>query len=238
MESNIMDLNWCNYISFGLLSCLFLGILMIRDLRFWRWSLKHRAYFRNTFLNSNRIRTYGRYVILDKKNGTPFSFISKLIKTYREHKIDREIFESITFLRNIASIDKGRKYSSDTIIEKLSEHDGLLRPIFIRMLNLLRVNKPKEAAEFFSEKVGTRAGKDFAVLLIKWDQLNPLELVETLLSYEKSMKSMRITAQKRKDEIISELIYFPVVLNILIIFINFIDVAYFIEQKEMLVMFM
>jgi hypothetical protein len=116
--------------------------------------------------------------------------------------------------------------------------DGLLRPIFIKMLNLLRINQPNEAAELFSEMTGTRAGRDFAVLLIKWDQLNPPELVENLLSYEKSMKSIRITAQKRRDEIISELIYFPAVLNILIIFINFIYVAYFIEQKEMLLMFM
>ena len=106
------------------------------------------------------------------------------------------------------------------------------------MLNLLRINQPNEAAELFSEMTGTRAGRDFAVLLIKWDQLNPPELVENLLSYEKSMKSIRITAQKRRDEIISELIYFPAVLNILIIFINFIYVAYFIEQKEMLLMFM
>ena len=152
--------------------------------------------------------------------------------------MDREIFESITFLRNLASIDKGREYSSDTIIEKLAEHNGLLRPILIKMLNLLRINKPREAAELFAEKVGTRAGKDFVVLLIKWDQLNPSELVETLFSYEKSMKSMRITAQKKRDEIVSELIYFPVVINILIIFVNFIYVAYFIEQKEMLMMFM
>lgn len=233
-----MKLNWYNGISFGLLSCLFLGIWMIKDLHFWRWSLKQRAYLRNTF-NAERIRDYGRYIFFEEqKNRSPFMFISRLIRSYREQKMDREIFESITFLRNLASIDKGREYSSDTIIEKLAENDGLLRPIFIKMLNLLRINKPREAAELFTEKVGTRAGKDFAVILIKWDQLNPSELVETLFSYEKSMKSMRITAQKRKDEIISELIYFPVVLNILIIFINFIYVAYFIEQKEMFVLFM
>lgn len=233
-----MNLNWYNGISFALLSCIFLGILLAKDLHLSRWSLKRRAYFRNTF-NTYRIRDYGRHIFFDNmKKGRPFSFISRIIISYREQKIDREIFESITFLRNLASIDRGREYNSDTIIEKLSEHDGLLRPIFIKMLNLLRINQPNEAAELFSEMTGTRAGRDFAVLLIKWDQLNPSELVENLLSYEKSMKSIRITAQKRRDEIISELIYFPAVLNILIIFINFIYVAYFIEQKEMLLMFM
>ena len=148
--------------------------------------------------------------------------------------MDREIFEALTFLRNLASIEKGRTSSTDSIIEKLSEHNGLLQPLFIRMLNLLRINQAKEAAAFFSKKVGTPASRDFAGLLIQWDRLEPRELLETLLSYEKSMKAVRLTDQKRKDEIISDLIYFPVVINILVIFINFIYVAYFLDQREML----
>ncbi|MDD3198904.1 MAG: hypothetical protein PHN73_01210 [Eubacteriales bacterium] len=174
----------------------------------------------------------------NQKKKSIFESITVRLRDYRAQKLNREIFESITFLRNLASIDKGREYSSDTIIEKLSEHEGLLRPIFIKMLNLLRLNQPKEAAELFSKSVGTQAGRDFAVLLIKWDRMEPGELIETLLSYEKSMKAIRITSQKRKDEIVSELIYFPVVVNILVIFINFIYIAYFIEQKEMLMMIM
>ncbi|MDD3169457.1 MAG: hypothetical protein PHC91_08380 [Eubacteriales bacterium] len=68
--------------------------------------------------------------------------------------------------------------------------------------------------------------------------VEPRELLETLLSYEKSMKAVRLTDQKRKDEVISDLIYFPVVINILVIFINFIYVAYFLDQREMLQMFL
>jgi hypothetical protein len=157
---------------------------------------------------------------------------------HRELKMDREIFESITFLRNLASIDKGRNSSTDFILEQLTEHNGLLRPIYMKMLNLLRINRQKEAAALFAQKVGTPAARDFAGLLIHWDRLEPAQLMETLLSYEKSMKSVRLTEQKKKDEILSDLIYFPVVLNILVIFINFIYVAYFIDQKEMLQMFL
>jgi hypothetical protein len=152
--------------------------------------------------------------------------------------MDREIFESITFLRNLASIEKGRTASSDYVIEKLSEHNGLLQPVLIKMLNLFRLNRTKEAVDLFSQEVGTAAGRDFAGLLIQWDKLEPSQLLETLLSYEKSFKAARLTDQKKKDEIISDLIYFPVVVNILVIFVNFIYVAYFIDQKEMLQMIM
>lgn len=169
---------------------------------------------------------------------SPFKMFLQIITKYREQKMDKEIFESITFLRNLASIDKEKAGSSDYIIERLSEYNGLLQPVFIKMLNLLRVNQPKEAAELFSQRVGTVASKEFAGLLIRWDQMEPSELNETLLSYEKGMKAIRLTEQKRKDEIISDLIYFPVVINILVIFVNFIYVAYFIDQKEMLQMFL
>jgi hypothetical protein len=52
------------------------------------------------------------------------------------------------------------------------------------------------------------------------------------------MKAARLTEQKKKDEMISDMVYFPVVVNILVIFVNFIYVAYFLDQKEMLQMFM
>lgn len=224
-------------ISAGFAVCMIAGICLLKDRSIWTWSLKRRAYLRNGVADSIlKYRSWDSFLERRKKNGH-LEMVFRMIRTHREKKMDREIFESITFLRNLASIEKGRSSSADSVIEKLSEHNGLLQPVFIRMLNLLRVNQPKEAAALFSQKVGTPAGRDFAGLLIQWDRLEPGELLETLLSYEKSMKAVRLTGQKRRDEIISDLIYFPVVVNILVIFVNFIYVAYFIDQKEMLRMF-
>lgn len=214
------------------------GIWLLRQNFAWSWSLKKRAYLRNDSAESI-LRHHSLETLLEsRKKGSPFEAVYRWIVSYREKKMDREIFESITFLRNLASLEKGRSSSTDFIIEQLSEYNGLLQPIFIKMLNLLRINRPKEAAALFAQKAGTPAGRDFAGLLIQWDRLEPGELLETLLSYEKSMKAVRLTDQRRRDEIISDLIYFPVVLNILVIFINFIYVAYFLDQKEMLQMFM
>ena len=220
------------------LICFAAGICLVKGHGTWTWSLKRRAYLRNGITDSiMKYRSWESFLESRKKE-SHFEKIFRRIRAYREKKMDREIFEAITFLRNLASIEKGRCCSTDYIVEKLSEHNGLLQPIFIRMLNLLRINQPKEAAALFSQKVGTPASRDFAGLLIQWDRLEPCELLETLLSCEKSMKAVRLTDQKRRDEIISDLIYFPVVVNILVIFINFIYVAYFINQKEMLQVFL
>lgn len=233
-----MDGNWTFGISFVLLACLFTGIYLLKGQGIHVWSLKQRAYLRNGAANGIIKDRAGHFLLEVRKKKNPFDFVLREMKHYREQKMDKEIFESITFLRNLASIEKGGTSSTDYILEKLAEYNGLLQPIYIKMLNLLRINQPKEAAELFFQKVGTSASKDFARLLIQWDKLEPLELMETLLSYEKSMKAIRITEQKKKDEIISDLIYFPVVVNILVIFVNFIYIAYFIDQKEMLQMFM
>ena len=152
----------------------------------------------------------------------------------REEKIDREIYESISFLRNIIALGKGRRVGADYVIEQLSQRDGTLQPVYLSMLRYLRIGKLKDAVKAFSAEAVTPIGAEFGDLLLKWDSLDPLELTEILISYQKSIKEVKGTAQRKRDEIVSEFIYFPVVLNIFIIFINFIVVGYFMEQKQLL----
>ena len=158
------------------------------------------------------------------------------LRKHREERIDKEIFDSISFLRNIIALGSGRRVSSDYIIEQLSQREGYLQPVYLSMLRFLRTGKLEEAIKAFSAEAVTPVGAEFGELLLKWDSLDPLELVEILISYQKNIKEVKGTAQRKRDEIVSEVIYFPVVLNIFIIFINFIVVGYFMEQKQMLAM--
>jgi hypothetical protein len=214
-----------------------IGISLIKISRDRRWSLRHRVAIRNKDIK-NILKESGVDFFSYLKQLKVISHIILIAKKNRMEKMDREIFEGITFLRNLASIEKGRNTGADYVIQKLSEQQGLLQPAYINMLSLLHLNKKVEALENFYLNIETPFSKDYARLLIQWDEIPPSDLSETLLSYEKSMKEARITNQRRRDEIISELIYFPVVLNVLIIFVNFIYVAYFIQQKEMLQIFM
>lgn len=159
---------------------------------------------------------------------------NKLNKKRKMELIDKEIYDAISFLRNVIAIDRGKQVSTDFIIEQLSEREGVLQHTYIRMLSLLRLNKKEEATQMMSEELQTSNGKEFAGLLLKWDEINPQELTEILLSHQKSIKEFRVTSRKQKDEMISDLIYFPVVMNVVFIFINFIYVGYFISQKEIL----
>lgn len=160
----------------------------------------------------------------------------KLQRIKQEQILDREIYEAISFMRNVISIESGRETNADFIIERLSKKSGLLQETYIKMLALLRVNKRRQAKELLEEKFSTASGKEFASLLIRWDDIDPKELVEVLISHQKGIKEMQLTVQKRREESISDLLYLPVIVNVIFLFINFIYVAYFINQKEMLKM--
>ncbi|NLY70928.1 MAG: hypothetical protein GX076_04515 [Clostridiales bacterium] len=169
------------------------------------------------------------------KDYPPFSWIKSYLVKQKKEKMDIEIYEAISFLRNITSIGGGYT-SADSILDQLKEHRGLLSPIYSRMLRLLRQNQKEEAINYFYNAVGTEISKDFARLLIQWDEINPKDLMEILLSHQKNIKEVRLTIQKRRDEMISDFIYLPVVFNVMLVFINFIYVSYLIDQKEMLTM--
>ncbi len=165
-----------------------------------------------------------------------FQYVSGALERSRQDKVDMEIYEAISFLRNITIVGKGGTLSADSVLEQLMLHRGSLSSIYGKTLRLLRQNQKEEAITYFSQSAGTAMSKDFARLLIQWDEIDPKQVLETLLSHQKNIREARLTIQKRRDEAVSDLIYLPVVVNVMLIFINFIYVGYFIDQREMLTM--
>ncbi len=166
----------------------------------------------------------------------PFRIFLDVMEKSRKDRVDMEIYEAISFLRNITVMGKGGTLSADTLLEQLILHKGKLSKTYGQTLRLLRQNRKEEAIDYFSQAVATDISKDFARLLIQWDEIDPKQLLETLLSHQKNIREARLTAQKRRDETVSDLIYLPVVVNVMLVFINFIYVGYFIDQREMLTM--
>ena len=62
----------------------------------------------------------------------------------------------------------------------------------------------------------------------------PGDLLNTVEVYRSALREDRLTRQKRRDEMVSDLVYFPVVVNAMAVLMNFIYVAYFIQQRDAL----
>lgn len=158
---------------------------------------------------------------------------SGLFQRKRQRAVDREIGESISFLRNLLFLGGGRRMSRDFIISRLARRDGILKPGLLGMLSRLRVNQREEAIDFFVSYAETPRSGEFAGVLLQWDDLDPMALSEILVSHQKSLNEIRMTERIRKDETISDLIYLPVVVNVLLVCINFIFISYYLKQQEM-----
>lgn len=157
--------------------------------------------------------------------------ISFLSKRYSDRK-DMEIYQSIALLRNMIKANKFSKLSSDYMIEQIAIYSDLLRNTYFKVLNMLRLNRRHEAIQLFYSEVGTKVSLDFGRLIIEIENMENRELDEILISLQKNIREERITKLKKNDEMISDLLYLPVVVNVLLIFINFLYVSYFINQKN------
>ena len=159
-----------------------------------------------------------------------------VFQKWRNRKAEIELAETVSFLRNTIILGNGRAIGANALLEQLAARGGTLSPAYARMLRLLRQHQAAAAAEAFTAAAGSEYAADLARLLVYWDAIDPAMLLETLLSFQKGMSEKRTTAQKRRDEVLSDLLYLPVVTNVMLVFLNFIYVGYFIDQKEMLTM--
>jgi hypothetical protein len=160
--------------------------------------------------------------------------LNAILHKRRCEKMDREIFDAISTIRNIIATHRGGRVSADMLLEQLAQADGLLAPVYKKALSYLRVNKKEAMITVFAEEVGTEIAQDFIRIIVRWDDVAPEKLASTLLSYQSAMKEIRTTQLKRSGEVLSDVVFFPVILNVLIVLMNFIFVGYFIEQRDLI----
>ena len=158
---------------------------------------------------------------------------SKIRAALFRETVEREISDSLGYIRNIAMTGD----SSVSALSLLSDLAGIsdkLRPVYLEMERHLSVGDGKKAEECFVSNTGLSISKGLAELIAGWDEADPSEMSETADSYISLLREERITAQKRKNEILSDLIYFPVVVNCMLVLINFIYISFFVSQRELL----
>ncbi|MDR0817676.1 MAG: hypothetical protein LBN35_03460 [Clostridiales Family XIII bacterium] len=160
--------------------------------------------------------------------------IEAVMRSRKRERMDREIFDAISTIRNIIATHRSGKVSADMLLEQLSQADGLLAPVYKKALSCLRLGKKEAMVTVFAEDVGTEIAQDFIRIIVRWDDVSPEKLASTLLSYQSAMKEMRTTKLKQSGEVLSDIVFFPVILNVLIVLMNFIFVGYFIEQRDLI----
>lgn len=153
-------------------------------------------------------------------------------------KIKRELSQGTALMRNRIAACTEEKLTTDIMLEELIAESDVLRYPYARMLSLVRTEERERAVSEFSGIVRNRNAEEYARMLILLDDMDPADIYESVVSFQKNIKEERITEIKKRDEAVSDILYLPVVLDLLLVFFNFLYIAYFSQQKDILEFFM
>jgi hypothetical protein len=166
------------------------------------------------------------------KKDSPFMMIIKMIKTMQNKKKDTEIYRILIQLKNIAITQQDKPYSGDYTINQLIKFSNLTKNALINFLMYYNMGKEDEAYEKFTKEINTPMGNDLGVILLKLDKLNPKELIEQIDIIKEKNREKHITEKHKKQNVISDLIYLPIIIPVFILFLNFIMITVWIPRIE------
>lgn len=160
--------------------------------------------------------------------------LAKLKSSRKREQMEQELSEALSYIRNLVILGRGESMSGELLMEELADVTKHLSPVFLDMARSLHVNDKERAAQALYKAMGDSSSRDIGAFLARWEDIPPKELASSVEAYRSALRDKRETALRRRDEIVSDLVYFPVIANSMAVLLNFIYVAYFLEQKEAL----
>lgn len=164
---------------------------------------------------------------------TPFDYFISFFTSEHRLRKNKEIYNALLQLKNLSIAQASDDIGAIFIIEEISKYTKITRPIFTKFLSMWYENKKVEAAEYFSKAVDTKEGRELADVFLKIDSLSPSEIRSQLLLYLDSFNEERQTQYESRNERISNLFYFIVIMTVLAVFVNLIIIVLVIDNLNL-----
>ncbi|MBQ1418859.1 MAG: hypothetical protein IIY95_05560 [Firmicutes bacterium] len=168
------------------------------------------------------------------RKSAPYKKLKQFALSRKREAMQRDLAESLSYIKNLVVIGRGENMSAQLLLEELSELSKDLGPVFLSMARCVQLFDKQTAAQQLYDALPFSYAKDIGEFLAGWEDVPSADLLNTVEVYRSALREDRLTKQKRRDEMVSDLVYFPVVVNAMAVLMNFIYVAYFLQQKEAL----
>ncbi|MBR6529573.1 MAG: hypothetical protein IKT62_06005 [Firmicutes bacterium] len=152
----------------------------------------------------------------------------------RKSKMDKELFSSSIILKNLSLVQGDNAFSADYMYEKLMENSVVLKPVYGQMLTLYRSRNNSEAFKVLPSVVGTKASKNFAIILSKLEKLNPAELAKQMEVFQRSMMGNRVTYAIKRVQRNSLVLTVLATVTVFVLLLNFIVVVVLLDTIDTL----
>ena len=145
--------------------------------------------------------------------------------------------ESLAYINNLVVLGRGRSISTELLLTELAGFCKTLGPVFLDMAHSLHINDRARADTALEKVLGEGFASDIGRFLAGWDELPPDEMAQSVELYSSALREERESRMRARDELVSDLIYFPAIANSMLVMLNFVYVAFFMQQREALAMF-
>lgn len=152
----------------------------------------------------------------------------------RKSSLDNELFNGSVILKNLSLVQKESPLSADYMYEKLMENSFFLRPMYRQMITIFRSRNKEAAYKVLPMTVGTRASKNFAIILSKLETLNPSELERQMEAFQKSMMENKMTYAVKRVQRNSLILTVLSTATVFVLLLNFVVVVVFLNTIETL----
>lgn len=161
---------------------------------------------------------------------TPLSVFVMYLRRNHLKNIRFEISRMITVLKNLIITCKDKPLSAEFIINNLIKFSSFTKPILTKFLSLYRLNRIEEAYSYFVSEIGVKVGREFASLLTKLDEIEPVNLIQQLKLHQEAIRDSYMTERIKRDKLISDLSFIPIIALIFLILLNFVFITFFIDS--------
>ena len=171
------------------------------------------------------------------KKAAPVAVLYGFRASHNKNRLKDELLDALSYVKNIAILGRAESISAGMLFEELADVSDLLSPVFLEMARCSAFNDRDGAAEALHKVIYENYASEIGIFFAGWEDVPPETLVQSIDVFRSALAEERYTRLRKRDEAISDLIYFPVVLNCAAVLLNFLYVAYFLEQKELLSLF-
>jgi len=165
---------------------------------------------------------------------TPFGFALTAFKNYRKDQIDKEIFETMTQLKNLCIAQAQSPLSGDYLIEQLLKFSRLTKPAFTKLLSLWRLGQSEKGCEVFADLLDTKVSQELSNIFLKLESMNPVELANHLELFQNHVREERMSHYLRKQETLSYVLYAPVIASAFMIMLNFMVIVIWMDTMQLI----
>lgn len=179
------------------------------------------------FIMTTPIERVGKY-------WTPFGKILSLLVANRKVRIDREHLNAMTQLKNLCIAQEENRVGGDYLIEQLFKNSDVTKPAYTKLLGYWRMGQTRAGCEAFGQMLDTKISRELANIFEKIDALDHRAVIDQIIIYQSFIREERMTRHEKRQEILSYILYAPVVASAFMIILNFMVIVIWLDTMDMI----